>query len=71
MKRKNKPVKYPENLGLRSDLKETGLSIAQMAKRIECSRETLSLTVNGWYKGTNIVPRLKTEIARINLESNK
>jgi hypothetical protein len=64
MKGKKKLVKYPQNLPLKAEIDKAGLSISQMAKRIGCSRETLSLTVNGHYLGTNIVPRLREELSK-------
>lgn len=62
MKGKKKTVKYPQNLPLKAQIEESGISITQLAKKIGCSREVLSLIVNGRYLGINIVPRLLEEL---------
>jgi len=59
MQKQKKKVKFPENLPLRELVKATGRSITYYAKQIGVDRQTVSNTINGHYKGTNIVPRLQ------------
>lgn len=54
-----KNVKYPENRYLKLEVVKADRTITDLANEIGCSREVLSMTVNGHYKGENIVPRLK------------
>jgi len=54
-----KKVKFPENLHLKKQIEESGRSITYYAGKLKLSRLVVSNTVNGHYKGTNIVPRLK------------
>ncbi|WEK18192.1 MAG: hypothetical protein P0Y49_15480 [Candidatus Pedobacter colombiensis] len=55
---KKKIIKYPENLHLKDFISQSGISIKHLANEIGISREVLSNTVNGHYKGGNIVPQL-------------
>ncbi|RQO78077.1 hypothetical protein DBR40_09005 [Pedobacter sp. KBW01] len=52
-------VDYPENLYLREAVKQSGISITHLAKKLGFSRKVVSDTVNGKYKGSNIIPSLK------------
>lgn len=58
MHRAKKKVKYPDNLSLKGLVVASGRTIAWYAAQIGVDRQTVSQTVNGHYKGTNIVPRL-------------
>lgn len=53
---------YESNLKLKEAIKESGRSITHIAMKIGVSREVVSNTVNGHYKGTNIVPKIKSEL---------
>lgn len=57
-----KKVKYPENIQLKGLIAVSGRTITELAKAIGVSRQVLNITVNGHYKGSNIVPRLKQEL---------
>ena len=57
-----KRVRYPENLKLKLEVVKSGRSITDLAKDIGVSRLVLSQTVNGHYKGANVVPLLKQEL---------
>ena len=63
MKVTKKNVRYPENLPLKDEVTASGVSINQFAARIGVTREVLSQTVNGHYKGVRIVKELKKELA--------
>lgn len=52
-------VKYPENLPLKELQKSSGRSVRWLAKEIGVSSLTISKTINGHYKGINIVPKLQ------------
>ena len=58
MTSEKKEPKYPENLYLKEKVEASGYKITALAKRIGVSRLVLSNTINGHYKGTNIVPEL-------------
>jgi DNA-binding Xre family transcriptional regulator len=57
-----KEIKYPENLELKVDVIRSGRSIKSLAQSIGVSRQVLNLTVNGHYKGVNIIKLLKAEL---------
>lgn len=54
-----KKVKYPENLTLKAKQVESGLTVKHLAKKLGISSVVLSNTINGHYKGINIVPKLQ------------
>jgi len=54
-----KKVKFPENLPLKTMLKESDRSVAYLVKKLKVSRTIISQTLNGHYKGINIVPKIK------------
>lgn len=62
MKAEAKKVKYPENLYLRIEVFKSGVLYKNLAEKIGVSKLVLSQTVNGHYKGTNIVPKIKQEL---------
>lgn len=64
MQTKEKIIKYPENIRLKGLIAVSGRTIDELAKAINVSRQTLSNTVNGHYKGNNIVPALETELEK-------
>jgi len=64
-----KEIKYPENLELKVDVIRSGRSITSLAESIGISRQVLNLTVNGHYKGVNIIKLLKAEL-NIQLSTN-
>lgn len=55
-------VRYPENLHLKVEIVKARRNIGEVADAIGISRELLSRTVNGHYKGINVVPILKKEL---------
>lgn len=58
-----KPVRfYPENLKLKDAIRDSGRTVTHVAKKIGVSRVVVSNCVNGYYKGTNVVPKLKQEL---------
>ncbi len=57
-----KKIKYPQNLPLNEAIKESGRSIQHIADKIGLSREVVSNTVHGHYKGTNICPLIIKEL---------
>ncbi|WP_097133701.1 hypothetical protein [Pedobacter xixiisoli] len=57
-----KEIRYPENLPLRFEVFKSGRKMKELAKAIGISRELLSYTINGHYKGINVVPKLKKEL---------
>jgi DNA-binding XRE family transcriptional regulator len=62
MKSEIKEVRYPENLPLAVEVFKSGMTQEELAEKIGCSRQTLNQTLNGHYKGVNIVPRIKAEL---------
>lgn len=59
---KKQHIKYPENRYLKVELVKAGKTVTEVAQAIGVSRGVVSLTVNGHYKGVNIVPKLKKEL---------
>ena len=57
-----KNVRYPENKHLKIEVVKSERTITELAEKIGSSRVVLSNTVNGNYKGINIVPALKKEL---------
>ena len=64
-----KNVKYPENLPLKVEVVKSGRTIKELAEKIGYSRIILQQTVNGHYKGVNVVPRLKEELGLVETEN--
>ncbi|PSL06573.1 helix-turn-helix domain-containing protein [Cecembia rubra] len=64
MSGQNKKVRYPQNKYLKVEVVKAERTIKDIAKEIGCSREVVSMIVNGHYKGDNIVPKIK-EILKI------
>lgn len=62
MQVKEKNVKYPENLYLRLEVFKDQRTIQEIADKIGVSRKVISDTINGKYKGLNIVPALRKEL---------
>lgn len=62
MQNTTKKIKFPENLRLKSLIEEKGQSVAFVAKKIGYSRVVVSNTVNGHYKGTEIVPLIEKHL---------
>jgi len=62
MRKIAKKVKFPENLHLKEMVTESGRSVGYYAKKLSVSRVIVSNTINGHYKGINIVPKLLTLI---------
>ncbi|MGE0931704.1 helix-turn-helix domain-containing protein [Peijinzhouia sedimentorum] len=58
----NKQPKFPENCYLKVAVIASGKTVKELAEKIGVSRPTLSLVVNGHYKGQNIIPALKQEL---------
>lgn len=57
-----KEVRYPENKYLAVEVYKAGISQKALAKKVGCSRKTLNETINGHYKGVNIIPKIKQEL---------
>jgi DNA transposition AAA+ family ATPase len=53
-----KKIIYPQNIYLKGLIAVSGQTVSHFAKTIKVSRRTLSLTINGHYKGDNVVPKL-------------
>lgn len=62
MKTKKKTPRYPENLELKIDVVRSGRTTQDLADSIGFSRVIISQTINGHYKGINVVPALKKEL---------
>ena len=56
--------RYPENLALKAKVALSGQTVSYWAMRIGCSREVLSNTINGNYKGVDISKRLEEEMSK-------
>ena len=54
-----KEPKYPENKYLSIEVFKSGMTQEELADKIGCSRKVLNETINGHYKGVNIIPKLK------------
>lgn len=57
-----KNARYPENIRLKGLVAISGRTIKELAQAIGVSRHCLNQTVNGHYKGVNVVPRLEAEL---------
>jgi DNA-binding XRE family transcriptional regulator len=57
-------IKYPENVYLRIEVFKDGRTQDEIAKDIGFSRKVLNETINGKYKGTNLIPALKESLAK-------
>ncbi|MCH7400092.1 hypothetical protein MM236_19005 [Belliella sp. DSM 107340] len=66
MAKNKKPVPYPENTYLAVEVFKSGMTVKAIAEKIGVSRFILSRTINGHYKGNNIVPKLKKELSNNN-----
>ncbi|SUJ26377.1 Uncharacterised protein [Sphingobacterium spiritivorum] len=55
-------MKYPENLYLKDEVENSGQTVKHIAKVLGVSRKVVSDTINGHYKGTNIIPLLKSHL---------
>lgn len=62
MSQKQQEIRYPENRYLKVELVKAGKSATEIAKAIGVSRGVVSLTINGHYKGINVVPAIKKEL---------
>lgn len=62
MQNTKKKIKFPNNLRLKALIKEQGQSIEFVAKKIGYSRVVVSNTVNGHYKGTEVVPAIEKHL---------
>lgn len=58
----NTTKKYPENLPLKDAVNASGIKVKHLAKQIGVSTVILSNTINGNYKGTNVVPLIKKKL---------
>lgn len=59
MKLNKKEPLYPDNLILKQRILKSGRSITYYAKQLGVSVVVLNSTVNGHYKGGNIIPKLE------------
>ena len=62
MEPETETVKYPENLYLLEEVTKSGQTVKHIAKCIKRSRKVVSDTIHGHYKGTNIIPLLKSHL---------
>ncbi|WP_339876967.1 hypothetical protein [uncultured Algoriphagus sp.] len=62
---KKKEPRYPENKYLSIEVFKSEMTQEQIAELIGCSRKTLNETINGHYKGVNIIPKLKAVLESI------
>lgn len=62
MNQKQQEVRYPENRYLKVELVKAGRSATEIAKAIGVTRGIVSLTINGHYKGINVIPAIKKEL---------
>jgi len=70
MTMKDKIIRYPENLRLKHLIIKSGITIKHLANEIGVSREVLSNTVNGHYKGVNVIPALLRQLGLTDDSSN-
>ena len=61
-KKKMKKARYPENLSYKLEIVKARRTIKEVAQKIGVSREVLTNTVNGHYKGVEIIKKLKNEL---------
>lgn len=64
MQSTEKNIKYPGNIRLKGLIAVSEFTIDELAKKLNISRQVLSNTINGHYKGVNIVPRIE-EILKV------
>lgn len=57
-----KEIRYPQNLPLKHFLKQSGRSVQHIADKIGVTREVVSNTIHGHYKGENIKPLIMAEL---------
>ena len=63
MQTDTKKVKYPENLYLDVEVHKDPRTQQQIADAIGFSRNILSQTIKGKYKGNNVIPKLLENLA--------
>lgn len=66
MHKSNKEPLYPDNLTLKGEVVKNRMSVTDIAGAIGISRKVVSDTLNGHYKGENIIPLIKAEITKQN-----
>lgn len=59
MKTAEQNVKYPENLSYKERMRRARLTVKYAAPKLGIAVHTLSLLINGHYKGRNITPKLE------------
>lgn len=59
MGKKSLTPRYPENILIKSQVVERGLSQEEIALKLDVSRQIINRTLNGHHKGENIIPRIK------------
>ncbi|MFC3199055.1 hypothetical protein ACFOET_15630 [Parapedobacter deserti] len=57
-----KKARYPQNLSLKLEIVKSRRTIKEIAEKIGVSREVLTNTVNGHYKGVEVIKKLKSEL---------
>lgn len=55
-------VKYPENLSLKDAVDNSGQTVKHIAKMIGVSRQVVSDTIHGHYKGINVAEKIKKHL---------
>ena len=66
-----KKVSYPQNIYLKGLIAVSAETSTSLANKIGVSREVVSLTINGHYKGDNIVPKILEVLGTDFLEQYK
>lgn len=57
-----KKPRYPDNLLFKLEIVKSRRTIKEIAAKIGISREVLTNTVNGHYKGVEVIKKLKSEL---------
>lgn len=68
---KEKNNRYPKNLYLKGLIAVSTMTVTQLADKLNLSRNVINLTINGHYKGDNIVPRILNELGQDFLKKYK
>jgi DNA transposition AAA+ family ATPase len=71
MSQEEEKIKYPQNIPLKGLVAVSGRTVKDLAEKIGVSRRTLSLTVNGHYKGDNVIPKLIAELELTQTDNNQ
>lgn len=64
MQNTKEKIKFPENLWLKVAIAKKGQSVTFVAKQIGYSRVVVSNTVNGHYKGSEVVALIEKHLTK-------